>query len=381
MESNTLAKRLIDRGEQMGLAGELPSLSGLNADRLEAIRRGEVFSSTEFERLCRALAVDPVAMYRGEDLAPNRVPARFRAATSQDRPAPGDIRTLALAAEQGRTLAHLCTMLGRQIHIADFRQVRGIAGAVELWREGYGLGENARHSLSAEPGPLHELEQLLRDLGVHVARVVISSRHVSAASIWEPMAVPVILLNSRCDQNEHPGARRATLAHELCHLLHDASEHDITTRVSWATEKTGNYNDAAETRARAFAPAFLAPRTQVKAWLGEQKKALRDDNTALIQALATDWGLSFEGAVWHAKNCDILDAQEADHLASLSRKPRIDLKSFENSQAGLPPTMFHSSLPERPAPLWDGWASELVLAALEEGHITAGRARELLTWE
>jgi Zn-dependent peptidase ImmA (M78 family) len=378
MTDKDLVERIFRRGSEMGLIEDLPRYSGLDKGRIQQIFDQKVLSSTEFEQLCRALAVDPASMYGAEDRASNRVPARFRAATSQDSPSPDDVRTLSLAAEQGRILAHLLNILGETVPIQKWRDLRGIEGAVEIWQEGYALGEEDRLKLRAEPGPILELEKLLRDLGIHVARVCLSSADVSAASVWEPNAVPVILLNSARKQNRLTGALRATLAHELCHLLHDAAESDMTTRMSWGTESTGNYSDRVEMRARAFAPAFLAPREQVKDWMKDQGETL--DDIGLVKAMAAHWGLSFEGAVWHAKNCELIDGQSADDLARMPDRPRIELDGFETTASGVPPGMLHDSLPDEPAPLWEGWAAEVVVSALEEGCITAGRARELLTW-
>ena len=79
-------------------------------------------------------------------------------------------------------------------------------------------------------------------------------------------------------------------------------------------------------------------------------------------------------------HCQVISADRAEELARRQRKPRISYDAFETKRAGAPPAMFHESLPDRSAPLWDGWATEVVLLALEEGCITIGRARELLTW-
>jgi Zn-dependent peptidase ImmA (M78 family) len=382
MDKKTLIERVFQRGAEMGLTDELALYSGLDSERLQAIRDGAQFSTTEYEQLCRAVAVDPVAMYQGKETRPQRIPARFRAAASQDSPSASDIRTLALAAEQGRILAHLVSLLNKDVPIAKYRKILGVNGTTELWREGYSIGEQARNLLRDEPGPIHEVEQLLRDLGVHVARITLSSSHVDAASVWEPQTVPVILLNQSSDQTRHPGALRATLAHELCHLLHDADADGITTRVSWGEEEeTGNFDEAVEIRARAFSPAFLAPRSQVLNWASRLKTSVREDDNTFVKELALYWGLSFEGAAWHAKNCDFISHIRAEELARQPRKPQISYKDFETTQTGAPPAMFHESLPPKSTHLWEGWATEVVLAAFEEGCITAGRARELLTWD
>ncbi|MCP4691957.1 MAG: hypothetical protein GY859_28185 [Desulfobacterales bacterium] len=100
----------------------------------------------------------------------------------------------------------------------------------------------------------------------------------------------------------------------------------------------------------------------------------------MIKILAETWGFSFEGAAWHAKNSGLIKPAEADRLAGMTRKPLISLEDFEFREDFHPPAMFHPELPEKAAPPWKGWASTVVLEALEKDHISVGRARELLTW-
>ena len=78
--TNLLVERIFQRVQNMSLEDRLSSLSGLAGERLEAIRAGASFSSTEYESLCRALAVDPHAFYAGEEGQYNRSLVRFRAA-------------------------------------------------------------------------------------------------------------------------------------------------------------------------------------------------------------------------------------------------------------------------------------------------------------
>lgn len=377
-----IVSRVFGRANQIGLSdGEMTRLSGLAGDRLTAIQAGSVPSAYEYERLCRAVAVDPSALYRSEDSAPGRTPVRYRAAFSIDRPTAADVRRLALAAEEGRILGQLLRLLGRDVPLESHRRVQAVSRRRETWQEGYDLAEQARRLLRVPDGPVLDLERLLRELGVHVARVRFSSRDLDAASVWERGAVAVIVLNNASPRVEHPGARRSTLAHELCHLLHDAGARDcLTTSVSWGAESVGNYSELAEVRARAFAPAFLAPRTQVVAWRDALPRRVRNKDSEVVKALAEEWGFSFEGAAWHAKNCQIISAQKAEELASQRRKPTISYERFETSQAGAPPAMVDASLPNQPAELWDGWATEIVLSAMDEGCISVGRARELLSW-
>lgn len=375
-----LTERLFARAAALDLRESLPRLSGLDAERVDAIQTGSTYTADEYEQICRALAVDPTVMYRAEESRPGRLPARFRGAMAVGGPPGSDLRLLALAAEQGRILSHLLRSLGRHVELFRYRDIRPPQAGKDTWREGYELGERARADLQLDQGPIHDVEDILRRLGVHVARVRFTEPGIDAASVWQPDAVPIILLNKGSGRIGHPGAVRATLAHELCHLLHDAGEQDLTTQVSWGAEGTGNYSDVLEVRARAFAPAFLAPRRQVQDWFAEQPRRVRSDARRAIRALGAHWGLSFEGAAWHAKNCGLLDPAMAEALAATSSGEWIDLDGFDSPPAWVPPAMVHPGLPARAADLWEGSATGIVLDALGEGVITVGRASELLSW-
>ena len=69
-----------------------------------------------------------------------------------DRPGASDVRLLALAAEQGRILAHLLALLHREIPLTSHRRVIAVRRATDTWKQGYELGERARKaSLNTTP--------------------------------------------------------------------------------------------------------------------------------------------------------------------------------------------------------------------------------------
>ncbi|MFH1117640.1 MAG: ImmA/IrrE family metallo-endopeptidase [Pseudomonadota bacterium] len=351
---------------------------GADSVWLEDKEARDDLSATDFERICRGPAISPTALLRGEGNTPTRGVARFRSAPADPNIlTPTDLRLLAMASEIGLALADVMIVQGREPSFGQYRNLRGPSHRLQPWEDGYELGEAARALLVPRGGPISELEKAFTQLGVHIARAEFSSPNVEAASIWESGAVPVILLNTGATRVGYSLSRRAILAHEMCHLLHDGGEADIATRVTCAMG-TFNWQEGIEQRARGFAPAFLAPRRQVHEWADAAN--LPGDPVDLVLKLAGCWGLSFEGAIWHAKNCSLIPSEIADDLAEMGIQPDMPADQFETEDITSSLLGAYPGLQVNPAPLMEGLAAKLVLEALEESVISLARAKELLSW-
>ena len=347
-------------------------------ERIAEIEASPDLSSLDFEHVCSGLAVAPAALLTGDDRSPTRSVVRFRSALSDaNLVTPRDLRTVSAASEVGRTLGELRVMQGRPVSFEQHRRVKSLSKGRPCWEQGYELGETSRDRMGPAAGPIADLERELNQFGIHVAHVSFSTVNVEGASLWEAGAVPVILLNRNSTRVKYSLSRRAILAHELCHLLHDGGEANIATRAT-STEGTGNWDDTLEQRARAFAPAFLAPRDQVRDWANNV--SLPSEPNRRVVELAHHWGLSFEGAVWHAKNCGLIDPETADKIAMMPTQPELPSDEFESGDSGFPPSMVNPDLPDQVSPLMDRWATTVVVEALEASVISLGRAKELLLW-
>ncbi|MCB9537369.1 MAG: ImmA/IrrE family metallo-endopeptidase [Myxococcales bacterium] len=199
---------------------------------------------------------------------------------------------------------------------------------------------------------------LLESWGVHIASVQLASPQIEAASLFEEGAVPVIVLNRAHPRCRLPLARRALLAHELCHLLHDGGTRELLTVVSRDVS-----DDPIEARANGFAPSFLAPQP----WVRPRSSEVYD----LVVEVASRWGLSYEGGVYHAKNLGLVDRDVAKVL--LSRPVNIDASPFEQM-----PTRLVAADGLSPAPLVDGLVSDLAIEAQAADLISRGRLAEIL---
>ncbi len=120
------------------------------------------------------------------------------------------------------------------------------------YEQGYALAEQVRTSrqLQGRADP----EDLLRELQVELVSIELSS-NVDAIGLWGPHHGPAILLNTLATRAGTPHGRRATLAHELGHLLADRHH-----ALPLAEVLGGRTPYLPERRANAFSAEFLLPR-------------------------------------------------------------------------------------------------------------------------
>jgi Zn-dependent peptidase ImmA (M78 family) len=361
-----VGQRLRQRRQDFGAdLQDVARWSGLAPERLKAIEAGQSMTALEFELHCRGLAVSAGAFWAGDERDPRRGVTRFRSSLENGALSAQDLRLLSLAAEAGRLLSGVLKLLQRESFFAQNRAPVPIGSSREPWEQGYELAARARERLGPAPGPIRSVEEVLRDLGIQVCIVDFESKSIQGASLWEADAIPIILVNRRFRN------QRAIMAHELCHLLHDGGEANLATRVSIRED---THEGDVEKRANAFAPAYLAPKSQVSSWWSELSERPRDPRT-IVRKLAETWGLSFVGATWHAKNVGLIDAQTAHQLDPAPLEMTTD---FEPQLS----TSFPDELAERlkVSDLMQGWAGELISEAWRESAISRGRAQELLEW-
>lgn len=377
----SLGQAISSRRNEFGASvAQAARWAGLRPERWEELERGEPAKAYEVGRVADALATSLGRLLRGEVSSPRRSVARFRSTSQLDERElkSDDLRTLALASELSRVGGSLARATEADQKVAELRASRPVNNREEPWKQGYRLGEQARRAAIPKAGPITSLRAALTDLGVQVAMIEFTDPSLEAASLYEPGAVPVILLNRRSARISSSLSRRAAMGHELCHLLHDVGENDLTTQLSW---RSGDgHGRAVEQRARAFAPAFLAPRDEVQQYFrsGEGRRLRKSESK--VRRLAERWGLSISGAIWHAKNCDLISSRLADELQDPSEdEPPVQPWSecFETEKSGLSEAA--SRLEIEIAPLAHGWIGLCTLEALDRGLISRGRAREILS--
>lgn len=362
LTAQVLSRRIAKWRDRSGLSlDEVGLLAELPPGMLAEIESGtRPLSAAKFERVARALGADPSWLLTDEparDVA--RSVARFRSVNGTSvELAAADRRLLGVAAEVGRVGYWLAGELGER-PCALHPTPTAFSGDGKDWLQGYQLGERARGELMNDRQPIKSVQGLFEGLGVHVAFVSFKTGDLEAAAVWEPQAIPVVLLNRNLERISRVHSRRAVLAHELCHLLHDASaETGMLTSVTRSSQES----DPGEQRANGFSPGFLAPRPWIEG---------SNDPDALMTLLINTWGFSVEGAAWHTRNT--LRVTESDAAALMLRHRPTPLARLSESVAHRQDGLLASV-----SPLVDGLVGERVARAKDQDILSAGRATELL---
>lgn len=150
-----------------------------------------------------------------------------------------------------------------------------------------------------------DLERVvLADLGIAVHDITLDDRGVEGVALWRPQRRPLIAINSTGQFSGKRWGRRMTLAHELCHLVHDGSP-DLGLGLAsnpWAPRML-------ERRANAFAAMFIAPQAAIERSLGPQP--LRWEPDDLSRAMG-ELGVGATTLCRHLQNLGMVSAEQSE---------------------------------------------------------------------
>jgi len=180
-----------------------------------------------------------------------------------------------------------------------------------------------------------------------------------------------IVLNLKGD-NKNPLVRRATIAHEIAHLLFDPDEYLDTVRVdtyqglSFVPQKSSNPMDSEdyriEQRANSFAISFLAPIEEVRN-LASYPLSSED-----VSSVVSKFGISVTAASFHVANANY---QHGDYPQDVAPDSGEDWKGLENFAVDYFP------IPSTPVTR-RGRFARLVVEAYDKGLISVESAAEYL---
>ena len=173
------------------------------------------------------------------------------------------------------------------------------------WRIGYRLARDTRSKLALGQDPIQSMRELVeKRLCIPVVQAQMNA-DIAGATVTNTdesgNEVRGIVLNIS-GENENIWVRRATLAHELGHLLYDPSGALEKVRVDFYRDnqenaETNAYADYVEQRANAFAIAFLAPVESVRDIVSTP--VTEDD----VSNVMSTFGISHTAAKYHIGNC------------------------------------------------------------------------------
>jgi hypothetical protein len=178
--------------------------------------------------------------------------------------------------------------------------------------QGYLVADWLRELLHVDLRSRVDPADLLATWGVQLNSVGLLTTTVDAIACWGPRHGPAIFVNDRGQHNQYYG-RRATLAHEIAHLLLDRRE-----ALPLAEVMDGRSRSPAEERARAFAAQFLLPKDVA----GERLAGASADVMHVVRQLQGRYQVSQEIIAWQARNSSVaLPAAVRARLRGLVSQP------------------------------------------------------------
>ncbi len=216
-------------------------------------------------------------------------------------------------AEDAEALAHKLVQFydpsGESGNLRRFVKDVPVEGGDErAWKQGYQLAESCLEAIDGDivrklPVPV---ENLLDHFGISVETIVLHDQSVRAVALAGPKHRPAVLVNDNVAYRSVQ-TRRFTLAHELCHILHDRNYGATLALASgpWAPVDV-------EKRANAFAAMLLMPTDLVGSVV--RKLTSRLDSPGAIWEIANACQTSFTATLDHLWNLGHIDEVTRDAL-------------------------------------------------------------------
>ncbi len=194
------------------------------------------------------------------------------------------------------------------------------------WQQGYDLAKDLWESLG-EPtmgGGWVDIDEIYSQLALNIEEVMLDDTKIRAVAIAGPRHRPTVLLNGSHEFQDET-RRRFTLAHELCHILHDRGHAARLAIASgpWAPPDV-------EQRANAFAAMLLMPEPLVAQAVKSLSRPVTEAED--VGRVAHRLHTSFTATLDHLYNLGYVDDTtreavregiEMGALSKLARKPPL----------------------------------------------------------
>ena len=198
----------------------------------------------------------------------------------------------------------------------DSRALEGLTQETRLSQaklaheEGYDLALQLLESLTlpATGDSFVDIDAILMQLGVVVRDVALDEPTLRGVAFAGGDIHPTVLANTRHRMNTAPSGRRFTLAHELCHILHDRAYGQPLSMVSGPWAPAG-----VEQRANAFAAMLLMPYELINR-LRALSPSVPLDSPEGVKELAGLMQTGFVATLEHLTNIGKLDAWQRERI-------------------------------------------------------------------
>lgn len=228
-----------------------------------------------------------IALGDAGSFAPNELLAAARMAVPTTDPSVVRSILVAMHSVEGRETAALDRLAAEAG--AEFAKQDGNLKPAIL---GYHLACWLRTTLGLHTGDRADPEDLLSTWSVVVRELSLEDENIEAVACWGARHGPAVLVNTQGRHSRSVTGRRATLAHEICHLLVDRDA-----ALPLAEVLGGHISAPLEQQARAFAAEFLLPREIAGAEFYEAT-----DPAAILEGLGERYAVSKEIIAWQAYN-------------------------------------------------------------------------------
>jgi Zn-dependent peptidase ImmA (M78 family) len=183
------------------------------------------------------------------------------------------------------------------------------------WQDGYDLAEDFLDRLEEDriavaPEGHCDVRALCEQLDITINQKDLNTESIRGVALAGEGYSPSILVNTRSSYNSSENGRRFTIAHELCHILHDQSRARRIAHASGPWAPPG-----VEKRANAFAAWLLMPPRLLHQHLGMELKM----NVDRLHAIAGALHVADSALIEHLFNISLIDEVERDDLRTTVR--------------------------------------------------------------
>lgn len=200
---------------------------------------------------------------------------------------------------------------------AQYRHEGQFGGEGQEWKVGKQLAEQLRQRCGLGlREPISSMRDLVDGLGIELVEAVLSDGKVAGFSLADASHGPAIMVNVR-GANANPWVRRFTIAHELCHVLHDELIHEDVPPVQLYEDHTPA---AADRRANGFAAQLLAPDDGVRELMTLELPG-DASNEQRVRAIMERYGINFMAARLRLMHVWQVPREEIDGLAGVDPRP------------------------------------------------------------